>query len=190
MILRIDHVSIAVKDYEKARDFFRKVMGAVPGAGAKDEEMKYFWQIFSLGDMTRLELLRPTGKGSFLEGFLKKQQGGVHHITLQTSDIKASRTLMEEKNIPYFGYKEYGDFWKEFFIHPRDAFGVLIQIAEFNPDDFLDSSVKLLDGKKWSVALTDGGCALTIAHPGGGTAVLDLDRDEVRALIEDLSKKR
>jgi hypothetical protein len=55
------------------------------GAGAADEEMKYHWQIYSLGDMSRLELLHPTGPGSFLDGFLKEREGGVHHITLQTN---------------------------------------------------------------------------------------------------------
>ncbi|MBW2196957.1 MAG: hypothetical protein JRF58_03670 [Deltaproteobacteria bacterium] len=44
---------------------------------------------------------------------------------------------LEDHNIPYFGYNEYADFWKEIFIHPKDAFGVLIQIAEFDPDDWL-----------------------------------------------------
>lgn len=36
MILRIDHVALAVKDYEKALAFFTKLLGAVPGAYAED----------------------------------------------------------------------------------------------------------------------------------------------------------
>jgi catechol 2,3-dioxygenase-like lactoylglutathione lyase family enzyme len=30
MILRIDHVSIAVKDFEKADQFFRTLLGGIP----------------------------------------------------------------------------------------------------------------------------------------------------------------
>jgi methylmalonyl-CoA/ethylmalonyl-CoA epimerase len=188
MILRIDHVSIAVRDYEKARHFFQQLMGAIAGAGAADETMKYRWQIFSLGDMSRLELIHPTGQGSYLDSFLKKREGGVHHITLQTADIHRAKSLLSEHAIPYFGFREYGDFWKELFIHPRDAFGVLIQIAEFHADDFLDESVKFSGDRKWALSPTDNGCRLAMAHPGGGKAVVDLSREEAGRLAEALAQ--
>ena len=189
MILRIDHVSIAVRDYHRARRFFERLMGAVGGASADDEVLKYHWQVFSLGDLSRLELIHPTGAGSFLDDFLKHRQGGVHHITLQTGDIQRAKALLDRSDIPYFGYKAYGDWWKELFIHPRDAFGVLIQIAEFNADDFLDDSVKFPIDRKWEVSSTETGCRLTIAHPGGGKAVLDLNDEETEALAHELSKQ-
>ncbi len=187
MISRIDHVSIAVTDYKKATDFFCNVLGAVPGAGAQDDTMKYVWQVFSLGDMSRLELIHPTGKGSFLDNFLENKTGGAHHITLQTPDIEVAKKVMADHDIPIFGEHEYQDeYWKEFFIHPKHAFGVLIQIAEFNADDFLDSSVKLSNAKKWSVKKKKNGCTLTITHPGGGTADLDLSKEEIRDLTQSL----
>ena len=188
MISRIDHVSIAVRDYDKAQRFFQQLMGAVAGAGAVDETMKYRWQVFSLGDMSRLELLYPTGPGSFLDGFLKNKKGGVHHITLQTDDIHRAKNLLAEHAIPYFGFKEDDDSWKELFIHPRDAFGVLIQIAEFNADDFLGESVKFAGDRKWEVSPTDSGCRLTVAHPGGGKAVVELSREEANRLAEALTQ--
>ena len=190
MISRIDHVSIAVRDYDKAQRFFQQLMGAVAGAGAVDETMKYRWQVFSLGDMSRLELLYPTGPGSFLDGFLENSKGGVHHITLQTADIHQAKTLLAEHAIPYFGFKEDDDSWKELFIHPRDAFGVLIQIAEFNADDFLDLSVKFSDGRKWTVTPTQTGCRLAISHPGGGKAVVELSSEEANRLAEALTQSR
>ena len=39
MILRIDHVSIAVGDYTNAKHFFDHLMGA--GAGADNEDLRY-----------------------------------------------------------------------------------------------------------------------------------------------------
>lgn len=187
MISRIDHVSIAVRDYEKAHNFFVTILGAVPGALADDTHLKYHWRVFSIGDLSRLELLKPTGNGSFLEKFYQKNpHGGVHHITLETPDIKHAEAVLKENNIPYFGYAEYGEIWKELFIHPRDAFGVLIQIAEFHPDDFLDDRVKLPAGKRWSVHKDDQGTHLTFSHPGGGTCDVTLTDDEVAMLMEDL----
>ncbi len=191
MISRIDHVSIAVRDYEKAERFFRDVLGVVQGAAAEDPNMKYVWRICSLGDLSRLELLNPTGDGSFLDGFLKNRDGGVHHITLQTPDILTARKVLDDNGIPYFGYHEYpGGVWKELFIHPRDAFGVLIQIAEFTPDDWLADSVKFPKGSRWSVEKSADSVRLSIAHPGGGKATVELSAEEAKRLAGDLTKTR
>jgi len=189
MISRIDHVSIAVKDYEKAVHFFKDILGAIPGAAAGDDHLKYFWQIFSLGDLSRIEILKPTGKGSFLDNFLQdKKEGGVHHITLQTPDIRKAIMKLEENGIAHFGFMEYGDFWKEVFIHPGDAFGVLIQIAEFHPDDWLNESLRFQNGEKWEVHKIEDGCILDIANPGGGKIRIELNGDEIRKLVNDLDQ--
>ncbi len=189
MISRIDHVSIAVKDGDRALRFFMDLLGAVPGAAASDPAMKYRWHILSLGDLSRLEVIYPTDEGSFLENFLKNRAGGVHHITLQTPDLQAAIQKLKEHHIPYFGYNEYaGAYWKEIFIHPRDAFGVLIQIAEFNADDWLADSVKLESGQAWSLEKSGSGCTLTIAHPGGGKKSVTLSFEDARRLSEKINE--
>lgn len=187
LISRIDHVSIAVRDDEKAKNFFQSILGAIPGASSRDLAMKYFWQIFSLGDLSRIEILKPTDKGSFLDNFLAQREGGVHHITLQTRNIEETRELLHRHDIPYFGYNEYtGVLWKELFIHPRNTFGVLIQIAEFHPNDWLSDAVRPSTDKPWEINKTEEGIHLDLAHPGGGKAGLNLTRLEARKLIEDL----
>jgi methylmalonyl-CoA/ethylmalonyl-CoA epimerase len=187
MISRIDHVSIAVKDYENALRLFKDILGAIPGFGDIDQDLKFNWKIFSLGDLSRLEILTPSEEGSFLKNFLSQKQGGVHHITLQTPDIAEARKTLDKNGIPYFGYNEYADhYWKEIFIHPKDAFGVLVQIAEFNPDDWLDDSVKLSGKTKWSIKKSDDNFSLLFSHPGGGTMRQDLTREEMVKLVRDL----
>ena len=189
MISRIDHVSIAVKDQEKAERFFRDVLGAVAGVKAADPVTKFFWQVFSLGDLSRLEIISPTAPGSFLDGFLKEREAGVHHITLQTPDIRQAMAHLEAEGIPYFGYNEYpSGTWKEIFIHPRHAFGVLIQIAEFYADDWLADCVKFPAGTKWQVEKTGTGATLIFAHPGGGKVPLELDRGELTQLKAALER--
>jgi len=189
MISRIDHVAIALKEDEKAIHFFKNILGAVPGASAGDDRLKYFWQIYSLGDLSRIEILRPTGKGSFLEPFLQdKKEGGVHHITLQTPDIHKTIRTLEENGIPHFGFREYGELWKEVFIHPRDAFGVLIQIAEFRPNDWIHESLRFHEKEKWAVQQSENGCIMDVPNPGGGKVRLELSRDEIRKLVHDLDR--
>jgi methylmalonyl-CoA/ethylmalonyl-CoA epimerase len=189
MISRIDHVSIAVKNQEKAEHFFRDILGAIAGAGASDFASKFFWQIFSLGDLSRLEIISPTEEGSFLDGFLEDREGGVHHITLQTPDLRKAMACLEAQGIPFFGYNEYpGGVWKEIFIHPRHAFGVLIQIAEFEATDWLSEKVKLPPETRWQVEKTEAGATLTFAHIGGGKISLTLDRGELKKLMESLEQ--
>ncbi|MFW5636283.1 MAG: VOC family protein [Thermodesulfobacteriota bacterium] len=186
MISRLDHVAVAVHDYNQAIRFFTRVLGAVPGASLTEDKLNFRWEILSVGDLSRLEVLNPAGPGSFLEGFLKDRPGGVHHLTFETPDIQQTKTVLEEHGIPYFGFNDENPAWKELFIHPRDAFGVLIQIAEFEPSEFLDASVRLPRDCRWTVQKRQNGGTLSLSHPGGGKFELDLDSDAVRKLINDL----
>ena len=186
-ILRIDHISIAVQDSQKAEHFFRSILGAIPCTGSVDPYMKFSWQILSLGDLSRIEIISPTSKGSFLDGFMEKRFEGVHHMTLQTSDIEETKALLRKNNIPYFGDHEYEDvLWKEIYIHPSHAFGLLIQIAEFHPENWLSEQVKIPGDRTWSVQQTGEGVQIELAHPGGGKMKLDLTREEARRLAQEL----
>jgi len=185
MILRIDHVSLAVKDYEGAVEFYTKILGAVSQFSGTDNSLKYYWETFTLGDLSRFELLKSTGEESFLENFFKNKEGGIHHLVLQTPDIEMTIKVLEENNIPYFGYRR-SEVWKELFIHPKDAFGVLLQIAEFKPTDWLSPSMGMPGDQKWSIDKDTNDICLTITHPGGGNVKLNLTREEIKRLIQDL----
>ena len=63
---------------------------------------------------------------------------------------------------------------------------MLIQIAQFRPDDWLNESVKFPAREKFEVTGTDDGCVLAVRHPGGGKAAVALSGDEVKKLIEKL----
>ena len=187
MITRIDHVSFTVKEYKGAVEFYKKILGAVSLYNGTDDNLKYYWETFSLGDLSRFELIKPTGKGSFLENFLKNKQGGIHHLVLQTPDIEMTREILEKNDIPYFRFQNYGERWKELFIHPKDAFGVLLQIAEFKASDWLSPSYGLPDDEKWTIGRNNNIFNLTFSHPGGGKVKLSLDREEIIKLIGDLN---
>lgn len=186
MISRIDHVAIAVRDYPRALEFFTKIMDPVAGAAATEEEQGFFWQVLTVGDLSRLELLAPSGEKSFLDSFLADKEGGVHHITLQTADIAACRRRLDDLGINYFGYNVEKQDWKELFIHPREAFGVLLQIAEFPAGKDLPKEKRMDGARRWLVQKTKEGGRLTMAHPGGGLVEIDLDRQEIEAMSAEL----
>lgn len=188
MISRIDHVSLAVNNYEKAFEFYTKILGVIPQSRGIDNNLKYQWELFKFGDLSRFELLKTTGKDSFLKNFLSDKIGGIHHLTLQTPDIKLLKASLEENNVPYFNYGDYGETWKELFIHPKDTFGVLLQIAEFNPNTWIHPEYKMTEGEKWSISKEGDKYKITFAHPGGSKVKLTLEKDELKNFIHDLQK--
>lgn len=190
MIKRIDHVSLAVNDYERARVFFTELLGLVPGACGSDERSGFFWQLFSCGDLSRFELITPLKEGSFLDSFLDGKSGGVHHVTFQVENIRETARRLDLMNIPYFGYNDRYDNWKELFIHPRDAFGLLIQFAQFNPGEWLDRSECLDKGEKWDITVGENIMHFELAHPGGGRMKTEFNAAELEQLISELSAAR
>ncbi len=138
MIRRIDHISIAVRDLQKAKAFFLDGLGGQELFSMPMSQQKYRWTTIELGTSCLLELIDPLEKNGFLDRFLETRGEGPHHITVQVNDIQEARQTLEERGIPTFGYSEALPGWKELFIHPRDAFGTLIQFAEFNPLDWIN----------------------------------------------------
>jgi methylmalonyl-CoA epimerase len=138
MIRRIDHVAIAVRDLERARAFFIGGLGARELFSAPFADQGYRWTTLELGTSCFIELIDPLDAGGFVQRFIEKRGEGPHHITVQVDDIEAAHRRLGEKGIETFGYSEALPGWKEFYIHPRNAFGTLIQFAEFNPLDWIN----------------------------------------------------
>ena len=133
MIRRIDHISIAVRDLDKARAFFLGVLGGRELYCAPIPEQKFRWTTVELGTSCFIELIDPLEKEGFVYRFLENRGEGPHHITIQVNDIEETRRVLRERSVPTFGYAEPFPGWKEMYIHPKNAFGTLIQFAEFNP---------------------------------------------------------
>ena len=95
---------------------------------------------FDIGE-SKMELLEPTRDDSPVAKFLKKNGGpGVHHITFEVDDLDAAIAELEQRGgrIAYRhtygeGVTFEGKVWREAFVHPKDAFGVLIHLAEKKP---------------------------------------------------------
>ncbi len=133
MIKRIDHISLAVRDREAALKFFVEALGARAVWSEGWPTHGFHWTLLELGDSCLLELIDPLGEESFLERFLESRGDGAHHITLHVDDIESAQRQLDERGVPTFGRSEPYPGWKELYIHPKHAFGVLLQLAEFDP---------------------------------------------------------
>jgi len=133
MIKRIDHVSIAVRDLDSAREFFIDRLGGTEVYCSIEESEGFRWTSIVLGSSCGLELVDPVGDDSFLERFLDQRGDAVHHVTIQVDNAETARETLEARGVPTFGYNDDDANWKHFYVHPKNAFGVLLQFAEFEP---------------------------------------------------------
>ncbi|MCG2819042.1 MAG: VOC family protein [Actinomycetia bacterium] len=132
----IDHVGVAVKDKERASRFLTEVLGA---RKVLDEPWEYRgqefnWAYFDIGAGGRIELISSTDPDSFINQFIEKRGEGMHHVTLQVENLMEAVEDLRSKGVTVLDVNTENPHWKEAFISPRDSFGVLIQIAEFDED--------------------------------------------------------
>ena len=139
-VKRIERVALAVPNLEQARAYFEQCFGAefLPEENIEDMGIRY--QPFNIG-ASRMELLEATRDDSPVAKFIKARGGpGVHHITFEVDDLDAAIKEFEARGgkIAYRhtyapGVTFEGKVWREAFVHPKDAFGVLIHLAEKKP---------------------------------------------------------
>lgn len=131
-VRRIDHVGVAVRDKESAERFMTEVLGARKAA---DEPWEYRgdvfnWAYFEVGSSGRIELISSPDEESFINKHIEKRGEGLHHITIVVEDFSEAMEFLRGKGIRVLDINESEPSWKEAFIHPGDAFGMLIQVVE------------------------------------------------------------
>lgn len=133
-IKKLDHVGIAVRNKENAEEFLTAVLGA---RKVIDESWVYGgqefnWAYFLVGEQGMVELISSPDPENFVNRFIDKRGEGMHHITLQVEDLVEAVEYLESRGITVVDLNAENPAWKEAYIRPRDAFGVLIQLAEFD----------------------------------------------------------
>lgn len=142
--IRVDHVGIAVESVADAEPVLR-ALGcqklsdeAVTGNGSvpieeADDEARFRWAYYELGDASRLELIAPIAEDSFIREFLDRQGAGLHHVTLEVADIDAVTDALEAADLRVTDYTSY-DSWTEAFLSPRNPTGTLFQLMEYHAE--------------------------------------------------------
>jgi methylmalonyl-CoA/ethylmalonyl-CoA epimerase len=127
---RLDHVSIATRRIASLVPLIRDVLGARFLMGATESGQGFRWAQFQFPGGGVLELIEPLDEKGFVQDFLERRGEGLHHITLRVRDIAARTRELEALGYQPVRPKFDNPVWKEVFIHPREAHGVLIQLAE------------------------------------------------------------
>lgn len=134
VINRKSRIAFAVGDLDKARTFFKDVLGAEFGSTQDVKEFQFKYQPFRLGG-AEMQLMSPYDPSSVVSHFLMKRGQGFHHVTLEVEDLDEAIEELKAKGVEIASHHRYqepleGSSWKDAFIHPRDAFGVLVQLIQ------------------------------------------------------------
>lgn len=132
-MFQIDHLGIAVKSLDKAKQFYETLgMKVMPEETVRAEKVRLAMVPM---EGSRIELLEPTEADSPIGRFLEKRGEGLHHVALHVNDIAATvdrlkaagtRFISEEIKIGAGGHLY-------IFVHPSSAGGVLLELCEDPP---------------------------------------------------------
>jgi methylmalonyl-CoA/ethylmalonyl-CoA epimerase len=126
----LDHVAVATHVLPDGWQLFGGVLGGSWVYGGNDPG--YWWGQLEFRTGPKIELLTPTPgpDAAFLDRFLKTRGPGPHHLNFCVTDI--GRALAEVRGLGIDPIKVSLDSptWKEAFLHPRDAYGIVIQVAQ------------------------------------------------------------
>ena len=135
MILRLDHVAIAVSDLDAAIRRFSEDLG-IPLAGTEDVPTEKTSTAFLPVPGTRIELVHPMNGEGPIAGFLEKRGPGLHHLCFATDDLDGAITRLRAKGYVFLSDapKPGAHGTRVIFLHPKSFGGVLVELAE-HPHD-------------------------------------------------------
>jgi methylmalonyl-CoA/ethylmalonyl-CoA epimerase len=127
----LDHIAIAIPRIADAVPVLAGILGGRPAFGATTPDYR-FGQWRYAGD-GRLEVLEPVPPDGFLARFLARGGPGIHHVTLKVPSLAEACRRAESRGYAIVGYSDRKADWKEAFLHPKQALGIVVQLAETKP---------------------------------------------------------
>ncbi len=129
---RLDHVAIATWKIADAQDTLERALGGRSFEGGPSPEFRWWQWVFAGGGC--IEVLEPSGPpGGFVARFLERGGPGIHHVTFKVESLAAACERAGSSGYDVVGRNESVAGWKEAFLHPKQALGIVVQLAE-SPD--------------------------------------------------------
>jgi len=131
MIKGINHIAVASKDIDIAREFFETLLG-LNRVGRETIDDQRITTDFYHAENTTIEVMEPTAEDSPISNFLEESGEGLHHICFDVANIEEMLTRLQQAGIqliddtPRTGAR--GS--KIAFLHPKSTHGILIELHE------------------------------------------------------------
>jgi methylmalonyl-CoA/ethylmalonyl-CoA epimerase len=126
--IRLDHIAIALPRIAEAPAALVAVLGGVPDQCRPSGVFRWATWRFVAG--ATIEVLEPMGADGFLHRFLAARGRGVHHVTFKVPSLAEACARAERAGYDIVGRDESDRSWKEAFLHPKQALGIVVQIVE------------------------------------------------------------
>jgi methylmalonyl-CoA epimerase len=126
---QLDHIHIVVRDLQKAVDFFESLLGIKFAGVIQVEGWDAISRIAAIGSVG-IELIQPTSPQSIFAKFLEQRGEGVQALSLKVPDIEEAKAEMQARGMKLVSDYSMGCI-KEAHFHPKDAFGVLIELCQY-----------------------------------------------------------
>ena len=128
---RLNHLAIVVEDIQAALAFWHDALGLPLGSTERNEREEVDIAFLPL-DVGQIELLAPINDTSGVGRYLASHGGGMHHVCLEVEDIAVTMQRLTASGIELINDvpKTNADGTKYCFIHPRSAFGVMVELYE------------------------------------------------------------
>jgi methylmalonyl-CoA/ethylmalonyl-CoA epimerase len=126
----LDHVAVATRALPDGWNLFGGVLGGSWVYGGNDPG--YWWGQLQFLTGPKIELLTPTPgpDAAFLERFLTTRGPGPHHLNFCVTDIGKALAQVRGLGIDPIKVSLANPAWREAFLHPKDAYGIVIQLAQ------------------------------------------------------------
>lgn len=131
MILKIEHLGIAVKNLEAANRLFATLLGAPSYKEEIVEREKVTTSFFRVGD-AKVELLQASDTDSPIAKFIEKRGEGIHHVAFEVDDIIAMMEQLKSQGFELLSDvpKHGADNKLICFLHPKSTNGVLVELCQ------------------------------------------------------------
>ena len=130
-LIRLNHVAVLVPDLDLALAFWQDQLGLSLDHVETISSMAVKIAFLPLGE-SEIELVQPTTEDSGLAKYLAKRGPGLHHICIETDDIKGKLAELKEKSVRLIDEEPVlmDDGRQLAFIHPKSTGGVLVELYE------------------------------------------------------------
>lgn len=129
---KLDHIAFGLPQLADATDTLVGILGGRNHEGGPNLEFIGCQWEFARG--ARIEVIAPNDSPtSFMKRFVEMRGSGIHHATFKVPDIYAARDCALAMGYEVTGFSDEDEAWKELFLHPKSAHGIVIQMAQSNP---------------------------------------------------------
>lgn len=136
MLLKIEHLGIAVDDLEQSIPIYEKLLNSPCYKTERVDSEGVMTAFFTVG-MNKIELLQATHEDSPIAKFLAKKGKGFHHVAFETDDIdqEIQRLISEGFELIHLRPKKGADNKRIAFLHPNTTEKLLVELCQEIPTE-------------------------------------------------------